>query len=1462
MSSPRIFINVDEMPPAASSPLFSDTDPQITDKPADVPGKTGGETLLSSLKELTVGVGDTVFHADKQGIWLGSKQFNDATFRVNMAGQLYATGATISGSISASTIDIGGSDTTSWHVDINGNQWAGEDAFNTATNPFSVTNAGILRATGAIISGAITVTAGGVIGGFDIGSDYIRDTANSFGLASTVTSATELFSSTLFSDPNIVSYWRLEASSVDSVGSNNGTDTAITYSAGNGKFNNGAGFNGTSSQIYSQSSSFDISGTANFTIAVWVKLTALPTTATSYFDVVMTQEAADTTTYDKGIRIYGNGSASLYAYDGATKEASSAASSVAAGTYTSLIGTYDGTTLRLYVNGTLAGSVACSSTYNFTTPRLVFGHKVAAVSLSEYLNGAIDDAAYFSRALSASEIAGVAGGDDVRFWSGAAFADRVTASMWIKESGAMKVSSIIITGLQAGSSVDGQYLASLSVTAASIANATITGGKIATATITAANITAATITGTEIANATITGGKIALATITAANITAATITAAEIANATITGSKIAAGTITATNITAATITATEIANATITGAKIAAGTITASNITAATITAAEIANGTITGAKIASATITGANIASATIAGANIASATITGGNIAAATITGGNIASATISAANIVSATITTAEIASGTITGANIASSTITGANIAATTITATNITALTITAAEIANLTINGAKISSGAITPIKTTMPLFMVSAGTFTDNSPSAGSVAWSGVTIQFNGTEHTITSSNTSARYIVWDSTSPTAISGSATVPTVATTWLIGMNNSGTFLKTWDMPQIHGEQIQAATITGSQIGVATITATNITAATITATQIAAGTITATEIAAATITGAKIASGTITSTNIQDATITGADIASATITATNIANATITTTQISGTAGITGSQIANTTITAANITNATITTSQISATAGITGGQIASTTITSANISNATITTTQIANSTITGSNIANNTIAAANIVNATITATQIAAATITATEIANATITGAKIASGTITASNIASATITATQIATATITATNIASLTITAAEIANATITAGKLTISQLSAITADMGTITAGTVTGATIRTAASGARFQMTSTAFQGINGAGSTIFEVIVSGADAGDVIMGDDATGAYAKWDDSAGTFNVYANNTVTTSQGTFGGDGSDGALSTSSGTTTIDLGGAAYFVKNYTTVSITGTATVVFTNPHANGTFILIKCQGAMTMTTSAVAFNASGCGADTATNASYIYDALTHNGTSGANTSGAAGGAAGAQLALRTLYLFQQHKTFIAAPGAGGGSGGGGFNNNGSGFPASNGIAGGIGGRGGGVLIFECNGAWNFTTGSISVAGQAGTNGTDAGATTGSGGAGGGGGGGGMIGVLYRTLTADSGTYTITGGALGTGGICNPSAPNAFASGAGGGGAGSWNGAGTAGAAGSWSASNPAASGGTGADGLAIRQKNITFA
>ncbi|NTW33736.1 MAG: hypothetical protein HGB12_14140, partial [Bacteroidetes bacterium] len=68
-----------------------------------------------------------------------------------------------------------------------------------------------------------------------------------------------------------------------------------------------------------------------------------------------------------------------------------------------------------------------------------------------------------------------------------------------------------------------------------------------------------------------------------------------------------------------------------------------------------------------------------------------------------------------------------------------------------------------------------------------------------------------------------------------------------------------------------------------------------------------------------------------------------------------------------------------------------------------------------------------------------------------------------------------------------------------------------------------------------------------------------------------------------------------------------------------------------FGGTGVDGALIVSSGNTNIDLGGAQNFIKNYSSISISGTGSITFINPHSNGTTIFLKCSGDAVLTSSA---------------------------------------------------------------------------------------------------------------------------------------------------------------------------------------------------------------------------------------
>lgn len=246
-----------------------------------------------------------------------------------------------------------------------------------------------------------------------------------------------------------------------------------------------------------------------------------------------------------------------------------------------------------------------------------------------------------------------------------------------------------------------------------------------------------------------------------------------------------------------------------------------------------------------------------------------------------------------------------------------------------------------------------------------------------------------------------------------------------------------------------------------------------------------------------------------------------------------------------------------------------------------------------------------------------------------------------------------------------------------------------------------------------------------------------------------------------------------------------------------------------FGGTGVDGALNISSGTTTIDLGGAAVFTKNYSSISITGTGKLAFTNPHANGTIINLKSQGNVTITSSTVpAIDVSGMGGDSGTNGqTNIFletkTATVRTASANASTPGAA---------LGKFILSKLIKFLPLACGAGGAPGetNGGENREFAGSGGASAINSGTScgttswgsinanprasaGRGGGVLYIECGGAYTCSS-TLSAAGLNG-------GVSGDGKEGGGGGGGGAIVVLYNILTSNTGTYTVSGGTGGAG-------------------------------------------------------------
>ncbi len=233
-----------------------------------------------------------------------------------------------------------------------------------------------------------------------------------------------------------------------------------------------------------------------------------------------------------------------------------------------------------------------------------------------------------------------------------------------------------------------------------------------------------------------------------------------------------------------------------------------------------------------------------------------------------------------------------------------------------------------------------------------------------------------------------------------------------------------------------------------------------------------------------------------------------------------------------------------------------------------------------------------------------------------------------------------------------------------------------------------------------------------------------------------------------------------------------------------------------FGGTGTDGALSISSGTTTINCSSASYLEKNYSSISITGsTGTLAFSTPNTTtGTVLALRSQGNVTITSTATAaINTTGLGGGLGSGSSPFTTGNQNDGAGGGGAGSTSGpGSQGDSLANfvggfgGVMLPALSPLTRISLPGGNGSTGGG-----------SSGGSGGTAGAGSGGLYIECAGAYNFT-GTINASGGNVGNGTGNGVN---GGGGGGGGAGGNVLILYSTLTADSGTYTVGGGSGGSG-------------------------------------------------------------
>jgi hypothetical protein len=335
---------------------------------------------------------------------------------------------------------------------------------------------------------------------------------------------------------------------------------------------------------------------------------------------------------------------------------------------------------------------------------------------------------------------------------------------------------------------------------------------------------------------------------------------------------------------------------------------------------------------------------------------------------------------------------------------------------------------------------------------------------------------------------------------------------------------------------------------------------------------------------------------------------------------------------------------------------------------------------------------------------------------------------------------------------------------------------------------------------------------------------------------------------------------------------------DSNGIYFDYTRDNTWTGTNTFNGtttgilriygDGSDGDLSITSGTTTINLASSTVFEKNYNSISITGDGALAFTGAHSSGTLIILKSLNGVTISTTKKyaidltntgaigGLKDSGNGQNGTSLISNIYSSNLTAGAGGATAVNAKANAAGGVIGSKTgLYYptttneLSNITSFYLLRGLIGGSGGGGgtvFSGGGSGGSS------GAGGASGGSLIILNGGQLNWTTSTINASGSAGASAitaTDPVSGVKSGSGGGGGGAGGFVSIMSRNITNNYNSILVSGGAGGAGANASKiSESDNSAGGAGGAGGSNAFYLGGAGGRGGYESANPSTNGAVG--------------
>lgn len=202
---------------------------------------------------------------------------------------------------------------------------------------------------------------------------------------------------------NLISYYKLDSNSNDSVGSNNGTDTGVSY-ANAGKINNCATYSGSVSSFTDLGVS--IVPTTALSVSCWINVV----NTSNYQGIICRTDGTSQLTSAEVLRIGSTGTGIVEAQVniGSTAYTATSTSILANNTWYHVAYTWNGSTgnLKLYINSILesnvTGAIGTLNNPSSTIKRII--GRLGTYTGGLLYNGKVDEVGYFTAEKTADEI--------------------------------------------------------------------------------------------------------------------------------------------------------------------------------------------------------------------------------------------------------------------------------------------------------------------------------------------------------------------------------------------------------------------------------------------------------------------------------------------------------------------------------------------------------------------------------------------------------------------------------------------------------------------------------------------------------------------------------------------------------------------------------------------------------------------------------------------------------------------------------------------------------------------------------------------------------------------------------------------------------------------------------------------------------------------------------------------------